>query len=71
MHSAFFTKTAEYKPQFNLNSDFLIEGMTFEVDGKNKKRKQIESVENGYVVKDDIERGFLNTIPLRAFGLNY
>ena len=45
--------------------------MTFEVGGKNKKRKQIESVENGYVVKDDIERGFLNTIPLWAFGLNY
>ena len=38
---------------------------------KNKKHKQIESVENGYVVKDDIELSFLNTIPLWAFGLNY
>jgi len=36
---------------------------------KNKKHKQIESVENGYVVKDDIELGFLNTIPLWAFGM--
>lgn len=52
-------------------SDFLIGGMTFEVGGKNKKKKQIESVENGFVVKDDIEHGFLNTIPLWAFGLNY
>jgi len=52
-------------------SDFLIDGMTFEVGGKNKKKKQIESVENGFVVKDDIEHGFLNTIPLWAFGLNY
>lgn len=52
-------------------SDFLIDGMTFEVGGKNKKRKQIESIEKGYVVKDDIEHGFLNTIPLWAFGLNY
>lgn len=52
-------------------SDFLIDGMTFEVGGKNKKHKQIESVENGFIVKDDIEHGFLNTIPLWAFGLNY
>lgn len=44
---------------------------TFEVGGKNKKKRQIESVENGFVVKDDIEHGFLNTIPLWAFGLNY
>lgn len=50
-------------------SDFLIDGMTFEVDDKNKK--QIETVENGFVVKDDIEHGFLNTVPLWAFGLNY
>jgi hypothetical protein len=28
-------------------------------------------VKNGFVVKDDIEHGFLNTIPLWAFGLNY
>jgi hypothetical protein len=52
-------------------SDFLIDSMTFEVGGKNKKKKQIETVENGFVVKDDIEHGFLNTIPLWAFGLNY
>lgn len=28
-------------------SDFSIDGMTFEVDGKNKKYKQMESLENG------------------------
>jgi predicted AAA+ superfamily ATPase len=52
-------------------SDFLIKGITFEVGGKNKKKKQIKSVENAFVVKDDIEHGFRNTIPLWAFGLNY
>lgn len=36
-----------------------------------KKKKHIESVENAFVVKDDIEHGFRNTIPLWAFGLNY
>lgn len=52
-------------------SDFQIEGMTFEVGGKNKSQKQISSVANGFVVKDDIEFGYLNVVPLWAFGLNY
>lgn len=52
-------------------SDFEIGEYTFEVGGKNKKQKQIEDVDNGYIVKDDIERGYLNVIPLWMFGLNY
>ena len=52
-------------------SDFTIGDYTFEVGGKKKGNKQIEDVPNGYVVKDDIEYGFLNVIPLWAFGLNY
>jgi len=52
-------------------SDFTIGDYTFEVGGKKKGNKQIEDVPNGMVVKDDIEYGALNTIPLWAFGLNY
>jgi predicted AAA+ superfamily ATPase len=52
-------------------SDFEIGEYTFELGGKNKKQKQIEDVDNGYIVKDDIERGYLNVIPLWMFGLNY
>lgn len=52
-------------------SDFLIDDMTFEVGGKNKGQKQIKDIENGYVVKDDIESGFLNIIPLWQMGLTY
>lgn len=52
-------------------SDFLIEGKTFEIGGKKKGQKQITEAAEGYVVKDDIESGFGNVIPLRAFGLNY
>ena len=52
-------------------SDFKIGKYTFEVGGKNKTRKQIANLENAFVVKDDIEYGFLNTIPLWAFGFNY
>lgn len=53
-------------------SDFLIAGeYTFEVGGKKKKQKQIQSAEQGYVVKDDIETGYGNIIPLWQFGLTY
>lgn len=52
-------------------ADFEIGAYTFEVGGRNKKQKQIEGIENGFVVKDDIERGYLNVIPLWMFGLNY
>ena len=52
-------------------SDFLIDDMTFEVGGKNKGQKQVKDIENGYVVKDDIESGFFNVIPLWHMGLTY
>lgn len=52
-------------------SDFQIEDMTFEIGGRKKGQKQIESAAHGYIVKDDIETGFANVIPLWAFGLNY
>ncbi len=52
-------------------SDFLIDGKTFEVGGKKKGQKQIANAEEGYVVKDDIETGMGNIIPLWAFGMNY
>ena len=52
-------------------ADFQIGGRTFEVGGKNKGQKQIAEVAEGYVVKDDIETGYGNVIPLWYFGLNY
>ena len=52
-------------------SDFQIDGRTFEVGGKNKGKRQISDASDGYVVKDDIEFGSGNTIPLWAFGLTY
>lgn len=53
------------------SSDFEIDGKTFEVGGRKKGQKQIENVTEGYIVKDDIETGFANIIPLWAFGLMY
>ena len=52
-------------------SDFEIDGLTFEIGGKKKGKKQIENATEGYIVKDDIEFGYGNVIPLWAFGLNY
>ena len=52
-------------------SDFLTNGMTFEIGGRKKGQKQISEVDKGYVVKDDIETGYANVLPLWAFGLMY
>ncbi|MCO5259148.1 MAG: AAA family ATPase [Crocinitomicaceae bacterium] len=52
-------------------ADFKIDTMDFEVGGKNKGLKQIKDSESGFIVKDNIESGFLNTIPLWYFGLMY
>ena len=52
-------------------SDFEIDGKTFEVGGKKKGKKQLSEAKEGYVVKDDIEFGSGNIIPLWAFGLLY
>lgn len=52
-------------------ADFRIEDMDFEIGGKNKGGKQLADAKRGFVVKDDIENGFLKTIPLWYFGLLY
>lgn len=52
-------------------SDFEIDGKVFEIGGRKKGQKQIENAEKGYIIKDDIESGYANVIPLWAFGLNY
>jgi hypothetical protein len=52
-------------------ADFNVGDITFEVGEKNKGLKQIQVIENAYVVKDNIEIGYLNVIPLWQFGLTY
>jgi len=52
-------------------SDFIINNYTFEIGGKNKQQKQIEKDGKSFVVKDEIEYGYRNVIPLWAFGMNY
>ena len=52
-------------------SDFEIDKRTFEVGGRKKSKKQIADATEGYIVKDDIEFGSGNTLPLWAFGFLY
>ena len=52
-------------------SDFEIEGITFEVGGKNKKDNQVKEADIAYLVKDNIEYAFGNSIPIWMFGFVY
>ncbi|MDE6510780.1 MAG: ATP-binding protein, partial [Muribaculaceae bacterium] len=53
------------------NTDFRIDDYIFEVGGAKKGQRQLENDPNGIVVRDDIEFGHANIIPLWHFGLNY
>jgi len=53
------------------HADFNIGNLIFEVGGKSKTQKQIEGLTNAFIVKDDIEYGYHNVLPLWSFGLNY
>ncbi len=52
-------------------ADFKIGKFTFEVGGKNKSQEQIQKTSNAFIIKDNIEYGYKNVLPLWAFGLNY
>ncbi len=53
------------------SADFVVDNFVFEVGGRSKTQKQIKDLKNAYIVKDDIESGFLNVCPLWQFGLLY
>lgn len=52
-------------------SDFEIGDITFEVGGRNKKGKQLQGAEKGYIVKDNIEYAAGKNIPIWMFGFVY
>lgn len=53
------------------SGDFLVDGITIEVGGKNKSSRQVKDVESYLVAADDIETGFGKKIPLWLFGFMY
>lgn len=62
---------ATHKITASGTADFKVGQYTFEVGGRKKGQRQIRNIDDAYVVKDDIEYGHLNEIPLWAFGLLY
>jgi predicted AAA+ superfamily ATPase len=73
IRETFFLNQLKVKQEVISSSvaDFFVGEYTFEVGGKNKGLKQIQGLKNAFIVKDDIELGYLNTIPLWQFGLTY
>jgi hypothetical protein len=73
VRETFFLNQTRVHHQVNTSAmaDFSINDSDFEVGGKNKGLKQIQNAPKGFVVKDDIEQGYLNVIPIWQFGLMY
>lgn len=51
--------------------DFQVDDFLFEIGGKSKTMQQIKELDLAFNVKDDIEFGYQNTIPLWTFGMKY
>ena len=71
--SFFFNQVANvHKVTASQHADFLVnEKYTFEIGGKNKTRKQLKAVFDGYIAADNLEVGSGKTIPLWIFGFLY
>lgn len=64
--------SVSHKVTYPGNADFTVNGkFIFEIGGKNKSAEQIKGIENSFIVKDDIEFGSGNIIPLWLFGFTY
>jgi hypothetical protein len=74
IRETFFMQNLVQKHTLSLpdKGDVLVDNTyLFEIGGKNKSKKQIAHAENAFVVNDDIEIGFQNSIPLWLFGFLY
>lgn len=61
----------KHKVSYPKQGDFLVDDIyTFEVGAKNKTNKQIETLENAFVVADDLEFP-ISKLPLWLFGFLY
>ena len=64
--------SCKHRVLISAKGDFRVDGdYVFEVGGKNKTQKQIADTPNSFVVKDEIEYGSANTIPLWLLGFLY
>jgi len=74
VRETFFMQNVAHNHVLSLPShgDVLVDNTyLFEIGGKNKTKKQIANLQNAFVVHDDMEIGFQNSIPLWLFGFLY
>ncbi|MCH8535748.1 MAG: AAA family ATPase [Flavobacteriaceae bacterium] len=74
LRETFFANQMKHNHDIHLakQGDFFIDKTyTFEIGGKNKTTKQIQGIENAFIVRDNMEVGGLNIIPLYLFGFLY
>jgi len=74
VRETFFMQNLAHNHRLSLpdKGDVLVDNtFLFEIGGKNKTKKQIAHLEHAFVVHDDIEIGFQNSIPLWLFGFLY
>ena len=69
----FFNQLNEkHKITYPSKADFLVDNkFVFEVGGKNKNQKQIIGLKDAFIVADNIEYAYKNTIPVWMFGFLY
>jgi predicted AAA+ superfamily ATPase len=74
IRETFFASQVHYnhKMHYPKHGDFCIDESYFvEIGGKNKGFEQIKEAKNSFVIKDDIEVGYKNSVPLWLFGFLY
>lgn len=74
IRETFFLNQTSVSESVNVSklTDFIVnDKYSFEIGGKNKKQNQIKNIDNSFIVKDNIEFGIGNTIPLWLFGFLY
>lgn len=64
--------SVRHKVTYPDSGDFSVDGkFIFEIGGKSKTGDQIKGIKSSFIVKDDIEYGSGNIIPLWLFGFTY
>ncbi|MGO3182806.1 MAG: ATP-binding protein [Aequorivita sp.] len=74
LRETFFANQLKHNYEIHLSKkgDFLVNRKyTIEIGGKNKTTQQISGINDAFVLRDDIEIGAMNIIPLYLFGMLY
>jgi hypothetical protein len=75
LREAFFLSQLTKNVYSSLKTDYIIElnqhEYEMEIGGRNKSRTQLKDVPESFLLKDDIDIGYENVIPLYLFGFLY